>query len=146
MITFGPIKSPVIQPPHPSPVSRRVTGNRGSSRIRLWPTPALPAAASISACAGDVVKDDETFSCITLSSDNRPNAGIPVRLSGAESAAPKPNMVFILADDMGYGDPRCFNPQSKIPTPNIDRFAGRRIQLADAHAPGSSAFRRGMGC
>src|SRR5437016_178137 len=63
--------------------------------------------------------------------------GSPVDLSGAESAAPKPNIVFILADDMGYGDPRCFNPQSRIPTPNIDRLATQGMRFTDAHAPGS---------
>ncbi len=55
-------------------------------------------------------------------------------LRAAES---RPNIVFILADDMGYGDPRCFNPQSKIPTPNIDRLAGQGMRFTDAHAPGA---------
>ena len=34
-------------------------------------------------------------------------------------AAEKPNVIVILADDMGYGDPQCFNPQTKIATPDI---------------------------
>ena len=34
-------------------------------------------------------------------------------------AATLPNIVLIQADDMGVGDPGCYNPQSKIPTPNI---------------------------
>lgn len=37
--------------------------------------------------------------------------------------AQPPNIVVILADDMGHGDPGCFNPQSKIPTPNIGLLA-----------------------
>jgi hypothetical protein len=34
--------------------------------------------------------------------------------------ADQPNIVLILADDMGYGDCTAFNPQSKIKTPHID--------------------------
>lgn len=35
----------------------------------------------------------------------------------------KPNVIFILADDLGYGNVQSFNPSSKIPTPNLDRMA-----------------------
>lgn len=48
-----------------------------------------------------------------------------------------PNIVFIFADDMGYGDPGCFNPASKIPTPHIDKIAQNGVRLTDAHAPGA---------
>jgi arylsulfatase A len=48
----------------------------------------------------------------------------------------KPNIMIVLADDMGYGDPRCFNPRSKIATPNIDRLAREGMRFTDAHAPG----------
>ena len=41
----------------------------------------------------------------------------------------KPNILFIMADDMGYGDPGCYNPQSKIPTPNIDGLANEGIRF-----------------
>ena len=51
--------------------------------------------------------------------------------------APLPNVVFVMADDMGYGDPGCYNPDSKIPTPNIDRLAREGMRFTDAHAPGS---------
>ena len=47
-----------------------------------------------------------------------------------------PNIVVILVDDMGYGDPGCFNPQSKIPTPHIDSLARDGMRFTDAHAPG----------
>jgi len=46
-----------------------------------------------------------------------------------------PNIVYILADDMGYGDLACQNPHSKIPTPNLDKLASEGIRLTDAHSP-----------
>jgi arylsulfatase A-like enzyme len=52
------------------------------------------------------------------------------------NAATPPNIVIILSDDLGYGDPGCYNPQSKIPTPNIDRLASEGMRFTDAHAPG----------
>lgn len=48
----------------------------------------------------------------------------------------KPNVVIILVDDMGYGDPGCFNPDSKIPTPHIDQLAKEGMKFTDAHAAG----------
>ena len=48
----------------------------------------------------------------------------------------KPNIVVILVDDMGYGDPGCFNSESKIPTPNIDSLARDGMKFTDAHASG----------
>ncbi|MEO2049383.1 MAG: arylsulfatase [Pirellulales bacterium] len=52
-------------------------------------------------------------------------------------ATDDPNIIFILVDDMGYGDPGCFNSQSKIPTPNIDSLARAGMRFTDAHAPGA---------
>ncbi len=46
----------------------------------------------------------------------------------------KPNIVYILADDLGYGDVGCFNPESKIPTPSIDRIGRGGMTFTDAHA------------
>jgi arylsulfatase A len=51
-------------------------------------------------------------------------------------AAEHPNIVVILVDDMGYGDPGCFNTNSKIPTPYIDSLARDGMRFTDAHAPG----------
>ncbi|MFN3168750.1 MAG: sulfatase family protein [Phycisphaeraceae bacterium] len=48
-----------------------------------------------------------------------------------------PNIVFILADDMGYGDARCYNAASKIPTPNLDTLAAQGMKFTDAHSPSS---------
>ena len=46
----------------------------------------------------------------------------------------KPNIVIIYADDMGYGDLSCQNPESKISTPNLDRFASQGMRFTDAHS------------
>jgi arylsulfatase A-like enzyme len=53
------------------------------------------------------------------------------------SAAMPPNIVYILADDLGYGDVSCFNPDSKIRTPNIDRLAREGMRFTDAHSNSS---------
>ena len=44
-----------------------------------------------------------------------------------------PNIILILADDLGYGDPGAYNPESKIPTPHIDALAARGMRFTDAH-------------
>ncbi len=46
-----------------------------------------------------------------------------------------PNIVLILADDMGFGDIGCYNPESQIPTPNIDALAQRGTRWTDMHTP-----------
>jgi arylsulfatase A-like enzyme len=54
------------------------------------------------------------------------------------NAAPQPpNIVYILADDMGWGDPGCYNPSSRIPTPNIDSLAAQGVRFTDMHSPSS---------
>ena len=57
-----------------------------------------------------------------------------------------PSIVLIYADDLGWGDIGCLNPDSKIPTPHIDALAARGMSFTDAHAPGSvcSASRYGI--
>jgi len=47
----------------------------------------------------------------------------------------KPNIVFIMTDDMGYGDASCYNPNSVVQTPNIDQLASQGIMFTDAHSP-----------
>ncbi|MEO5999513.1 MAG: arylsulfatase [Chitinophagaceae bacterium] len=46
----------------------------------------------------------------------------------------RPNIIFILADDLGYGDVKCFNPQGKIATPHIDRLASKGVKFTNAHS------------
>ncbi len=49
-------------------------------------------------------------------------------------AAERPNIIYILCDDLGYGDLQCLNPQGKIPTPNFDRIAREGMIFTDAHS------------
>lgn len=51
----------------------------------------------------------------------------------AFAAADRPNIVFVLADDVGWGDFQCYNAQGKIPSPNIDRLAREGMRFTDAH-------------
>lgn len=47
----------------------------------------------------------------------------------------RPNIIVILADDLGCGDLGCYNRASKIATPNLDRLAGEGMRFTDAHSP-----------
>ena len=46
-----------------------------------------------------------------------------------------PNIVVILADDMGYGDVQAINRNSRIPTPHLNRLADQGVTFTDAHTP-----------
>ncbi|MET3872001.1 sulfatase-like hydrolase/transferase [Puniceicoccus vermicola] len=46
----------------------------------------------------------------------------------------RPNIVYILADDMGYGDLSCLNENAAVRTPNLDRMAARGMSFTDAHS------------
>jgi arylsulfatase A-like enzyme len=62
------------------------------------------------------------------------NLALPLRMATAE----KPNVVYILADDLGYGDVQCLNPRrGRIATPHLDRLASQGMSFTDAHS-GSS--------
>jgi arylsulfatase A-like enzyme len=58
-------------------------------------------------------------------------------LSAVATAADKPNIIFILCDDLGTGDVKCLNPEGKIATPHMDRLAKEGVKFTDAHS-GSS--------
>jgi arylsulfatase A-like enzyme len=68
---------------------------------------------------------------------------------GGPSGEGKPNIIFIMADDLGYGDLGCYG-QTKIQTPNIDRIAREGIRFTNAYAgssvcaPSRSALMEGL--
>src|SRR5690348_18437299 len=61
-------------------------------------------------------------------------AAVPAALSGAGSSG-SPNIVYILADDLGWGDLGCYNQDSAVPTPNANRFATEGMRFTDMHSP-----------
>jgi arylsulfatase A-like enzyme len=52
---------------------------------------------------------------------------------GADADQP-PNILIILADDLGFGDVSCSNPEAKVKTPNIDALARQGMRFTDAHS------------
>lgn len=52
----------------------------------------------------------------------------------AEGTSRQPNVIYILADDLGSGDLSCLNPDSQISTPNLDRLASDGLIFTDAHS------------
>lgn len=66
-----------------------------------------------------------------------PTSGSDRLLPAAKESRPaetRPNIVYILADDLGYGDVGAFNPQGKIKTPNMDQLAREGMKFTDAHS------------
>ncbi|MDA7640509.1 arylsulfatase [Opitutaceae bacterium] len=60
-------------------------------------------------------------------------AALGVGLAFAK-AADQPNILILYADDLGYGDLGCYNPDSKIPTPNLDALAASGLRFTDGHS------------
>ena len=84
---------------------------------------------------------DLTFSnyYIIKSCLNKTNVGISFLMifasaCSSEKERNKPNIVILYADDMDYGDVNIQNPDSKIPTPNLDNLASEGIRFTDAHS------------
>ncbi len=75
----------------------------------------------------------ETTSDIEQASKSRPHA--QQNQLQQHTQQQKPNIVVILADDLGYGDLGVYNSDSKIPTPNMDAIAKQGIRFTDAHTP-----------
>ena len=56
-----------------------------------------------------------------------------IQINGFSQKNDLPNIIYILADDLGYGDVSSFNPQSKLNTVNIDRLSKNGMRFTDAH-------------
>jgi arylsulfatase A len=63
---------------------------------------------------------------------------VPLALPAAETAPTPPNVIIILADDLGYGSVGCYGAKpEQVRTPHIDRLAAEGRRFTDAHTPGS---------
>lgn len=60
----------------------------------------------------------------------------PVLSAAAPAAEARPNIIFILADDLGYGDVGCYGA-TKVRTPHVDRLAREGLRFTDAHTTAS---------
>jgi arylsulfatase A-like enzyme len=60
-------------------------------------------------------------------------AGFPAAGNATEAVAEKPNVIYILADDLGYGDLGCYG-QQKLKTPNLDRIANEGMRFTDHYS------------
>ena len=58
-------------------------------------------------------------------------------LSGQSGEDSRPNIIFILSDDVGTGDVKCYYEPTKLNTPNIDRLAAQGMRFTQAYAPGA---------
>ena len=67
--------------------------------------------------------------------------GVPLAVAALTNCTTEetktPNILVILADDMGYGDVSCLDAQSKIKTPNLDKLASEGVVFTDAHSSSS---------
>lgn len=62
---------------------------------------------------------------------------ILIFVTGCQEKNTQPNIIYILADDLGYGDVSVYNPDGKIKTPNIDQLAEEGMRFTDAHTSSS---------
>lgn len=70
---------------------------------------------------------------VTTSRAEGGSASVAIPTASPE-ASRRPNIICVLADDMGYGDVRALHPASKIPTPHLDRLVGEGMNFTDAHS------------
>lgn len=64
--------------------------------------------------------------------------GNPSKKEAADTTRQKPNVIYLIADDLGIGDLSCYGA-TKISTPNIDRLAGQGVQFTNAYATSSTS-------
>ncbi len=88
-------------------------------------------ALNISKCV-NAFGDLTVFGFLVLSLAINPSSA-----SSQKKVMERPNVIIILADDMGYGDVSFNNPQARTKTPNIDKMAEKGINFTDAHSGGS---------
>jgi len=77
----------------------------------------------------------KTFSLINFVASLQAALLIASLAPAAEPA--KPNIVFVLFDDMGYGEPPCYRADSQFKTPNLDKLAHEGMRFTDAHSAAS---------
>jgi len=61
----------------------------------------------------------------------------PKQAAEQEIESKPPNIIYVLADDLGYGDLSAFNPEGKISTPHLDQLAAEGMKFTDAHTSSS---------
>ena len=76
------------------------------------------------------MKRHSTISCLIIATLLlAPRTALP-------AADARPNIVFILADDIGYGDLGCYGAK-QVKTPHCDQLVREGVRFTDAHAPGA---------
>ena len=84
----------------------------------------------------EVVRADPTFEPMPVTGEalDKENARVERMRAAREDKAPRPNIVWIMADDLGWGDVGCYGA-TKVATPNLDRLADEGIRFTGAHSP-----------
>jgi len=109
--------------------------------VDVAPTVARLLGVPLPTASGRVL--EEILDAAPTATAGEPPAATPEPAPRTEPAAAAPvptrppNIVIVLADDLGYGDPACYNPAGRIPTPVLDRLAAEGMRFTDAHTTSS---------
>ncbi len=79
-------------------------------------------------------RDFLKYGALAMGASALPPGCANLRLASSTRRARHPNIVFMLVDDLGYGDVSCYYLEGKIKTPNIDRLANQGMRFTDAHS------------